>query len=187
MIRCISNCAGIRIDARYAAEVFCIVRALFHMQIHVVIRVRYGSRVFAGHAAHVLYARDGAAVDEVVVSFICGNGACVRACDATHVVVAGNGGGAVVHKIGKLGLFVISTDTVCTYKAAYVVVAGDFAVVAAVGDTAFVVAHEAAYVITGFVFTFRRIEIGFASDVRRIGHVGDRAIFPFCRCRRIHT
>ena len=111
------------------------------------------------HAADICLTCDGPAVNQLFI--ISRNHAIVPAGNAAYIVIPGDGGRFIVDQIGQSRIFSIFSD-----ETAYVPVAGDLSVIAAIGDGAGVCACQTAYVVAGLPVS------GFAGDVRRISHVG---------------
>ena len=98
------------------------------------------------YTADIHLSDDGPAVDEIIMFLISGNLPCIAAGDAAYIVIPGDGGRFIVDQIGQSRTGFIFSD-----QAAYVLAAGDFPVVAAVGDAAAVGAYQAAYIVTGVI------------------------------------
>ena len=96
------------------------------------------------HAADVHLAGNRPLVNQSFI--ISRNRSIVPAGDAAYIVIPGDGGRFIVDQIGQGRTGCIVPD-----ETAYVLAAGDFPVVAAVGDAAAVGAYQAAYIVTGLI------------------------------------
>lgn len=105
-----------------------------------------GACIHAGYTADIFLASDGPAVDKIIIFLISGNRSCIAAGDAAYKVIPGDGSRFIVDQIGQSRIFSIFSD-----ETAYILIAGDFPVVAAVGDAAAVGAYQATYIVTGVI------------------------------------
>ena len=96
------------------------------------------------HAADVHLAGNRPSVNQSFI--ISRNRSIVPAGNAAYIFIPGDGGRFIIDQIGQSRIFSIFSD-----KTAYILVAGDFPVVAAVGDATAVGAYQAAYIVTGVI------------------------------------
>ena len=144
---------GAAVLSHYAAEILRKISAFGNM-ISICLNMKgdagngifNGACIHAGYTADIHLTDDGAAVDKIIIFLISSNLPCIAAGDAAYIVIPGDGGRFIVDQIGQSRIFSIFSD-----ETAYVLAAGDFPVVAAVGDAAAVGAYQAAYIVTGVI------------------------------------